>query len=453
MYFSFQLFIYISNLKLLMIKMNVGIIGGSDGLGKALVYYFRNEFDVYITGRDHKKGKSVADELNVNYIESNEGLANISDILVISVPIEYTESVIREVAPFMKSGSLMVDVTSVKEGPSKTMAEVLGDDIEYIPTHPIFGPRTMILDNQVIVLTADKKGKWYDKVYNYLASKNMRIIETTAEKHDFMMSIVQVLTHFSFISTASAIEKLSVDLTETEDYESPIYNLMIDLIARIVSQNPYLTYNIQSMNPNGDRIRNTFAEAAVELRDVINSENEEEFINIAIKATKHMGDIKNALGRSDKAIGALNYEYRILNKSIGHEVGLKHIYSGKIHVGILESVDGKTAILKDGTKTKKLRIANIRILLPNELYQWKIENLKTKTEYVSCIFPKRVNVETIKNTALNIENIIDIQLTDAYNGPQIRDDSISLTFQIKAISKEDVENVKKLFTGFGGIIR
>lgn len=433
--------------------MNVGIIGGSDGLGKTLIYYFRDEFDVYITGRDHNKGKAVANELNVNYIESNAGLANISDILVISVPIQHTCDVIREVAPFMKEGSVMIDVTSVKEGPTKTMGEVLPDNIEYIPTHPVFGPRTTELDNQVIVLTADKKGKWYSKVYKYLASKNMRIIETSAEKHDFMMSIVQVLTHFSFISTASAIEKLKVDLSETEDYESPIYNLMIDMIARIVSQNPYLTYNIQSMNNNGPKIRNTFADAVLELRDVINNNDEKEFVDIAIKATKHMGDIKNALGRSDKAINGLNHEYTILYNSIGNEVGLKHIYSGKIHVGILEGLDDKTIFLKQGNKVKNLRIANIEVLSDDELYQWKINNLDKKTESISCVFSKNVHVETIQKTVMNLGNIIEINLTDAYNGPQIDNDHISLTFEVTAISKEDIEKVKKLFTGFGGTIR
>ena len=117
--------------------MNVGIIGGTDGLGKTLIYYFRDDFDVYITGRDHQKGIAIANDLNVNYIESNAGLANISDVLVVAVPIEYTSDVIREVAPFMKEGSLMVDVTSVKEEPSKTMAESLPEPVEYIPTHPI----------------------------------------------------------------------------------------------------------------------------------------------------------------------------------------------------------------------------------------------------------------------------------------------------------------------------
>ena len=150
------------------------------------------------------------------------------------------------------------------------MEEALPETVEYIPTHPIFGPRTTSLDNQVIVLTPTKKGKWYDKVYNYLDGKHMRIIETTAEKHDYMMSIVQVLTHFSFISTASAIEKLQVDISETEDYESPIYNLMIDMIARIVAQNPYLTYYIQSMNNNGPKIRNTFAFISVPIGKVGN---------------------------------------------------------------------------------------------------------------------------------------------------------------------------------------
>ena len=436
-----------------MIKMNVGIIGGSDGLGKTLVYYFRDEFEVYISARDHKKGKQVADELGVSYIESNEGLANISDILVIAVPIQFTCDVIREVAPFMKSGSVMVDVTSVKEGPTKTMGEVLPESVEYIPTHPVFGPRTTRLDNQVIVLTADRKGKWYPKVYDYLTGKNMRVIETSAEKHDFMMSIVQVLTHFSFISTAYAFEKLNVDISETEDYESPIYNLMIDMIARIVSQNPYLTYNIQSMNSNGPNIRNTFAEAVKELRDVINDGDEEKFIDIAIKSTKNMGDIKNALGRSDKAIGALNYEYSILFDSIGKEVGLKHIYSGKIHVGTLESIDGKTAVLRNGNKVKELRIANIRILLPEELHQWKIENQKTVTKSISCVFPKNVNVEIIQKTVLMHDNLLDIKLTDAYNGPQIDDNFISLTFEVTALGKEDIESVKELFTAFGGVIR
>ena len=76
-----------------------------------------------------------------------------------------------------------------------------------------------------------------------------------------------------------------------------------------------------------------------------------------------------------------------------------------------------------------------------------------KVESISCVFSKNVNIEIIENTVKNIANIIDITLTDKYNGPQISDDSISLTFEVVALSKEDIEKVKELFTGFGGVIR
>lgn len=435
-----------------MIKMKVGIIGGSDGLGKTLIYFLRDDFDVIISSVEHEKGRKIATKLGIEYVESNTQLAEMCDIVIVSVPIHVTPSVISQIAPFMRKGSLMVDVTSVKEIPSQVMREEL-NDVEYLPTHPIFGPRTTELDNQVIVLTPDKKGKWFNKVYNYLDDKNMRIIETTAEKHDYMMSIVQVLTHFSFISTASAMEKLKVDIGETEDFESPIYNLMIDMIARIVAQNPYLTYYIQSMNNNGPKIRNTFAEAVNELRDVVNNNDEDKFVELAIKATKNMGDIRGALGRSDKAINSLNHEYSLLNQSIGKEIGLKHIYSGKIHVGILEKVDKDTAILKDGNKTKKLVVANIEVLSDSELYNWKVKNLNSKTESISCVFPVRVDKHVILDTIANLNNIIDVEITDVYQGPQIKKEDVSLTFKVSGLYKESIGNVKSLLTGFGGIIR
>ncbi len=430
--------------------MKVGIIGGSDGLGKTLIYFLRDDFDVIISSVDHKKGRKIANELGIEYVESNTQLASMCDIVIVSVPIHVTPNVISEVAPFMRKDSLMVDVTSVKEIPSQVMRENL--DVEYLPTHPIFGPRTTELDNQVIVLTPDKKGKWFSKVYNYLDSKNMRIIETTAKKHDYMMSIVQVLTHFSFISTASAMEKLKVDIGKTEDFESPIYNLMIDMIARIVAQNPYLTYYIQSMNKNGPKIRNAFAEAVNELRDVVNNGDEDKFVKIAIDATKNMGDIRGALGRSDKAINSLNHEYSLLNQSIGREIGLKDIYSGKIHVGILEKVDKDIAILKDGNKTKKLVVANIEVLSDSELYNWKVNNLNSKTESISCVFPVRVDKHVILNTIANQDNIIDVKIIDIYQGPQIKKDDVSLTFEVTGLYKESIDNVKSLLTGFGGII-
>ncbi|MGN1185705.1 MAG: prephenate dehydrogenase/arogenate dehydrogenase family protein, partial [Methanobrevibacter wolinii] len=182
--------------------MKIGIIGGTKGLGKTLACYLKHDnFDVTITGRDEKVGKKVSHKLNVKYTSNNLEVAENVDILIISVPIHVTINIIKELAPHMKKGSLLMDVTSVKTQATYTMNKYIPEGVESIPTHPVFGPRTPGFEGQVIVLTPLKKGKWYPKIYNYFKSKNMRIIETDCKHHDNMMGIVQVLTHFSYIST------------------------------------------------------------------------------------------------------------------------------------------------------------------------------------------------------------------------------------------------------------
>ena len=434
-----------------MIDMNIGIIGGTDGLGKTIITYLNNDFNVAISGRDHQKGRKVASDYNVEYVESNVDLATNSDVLIISVPINFTGDVIKEVASYMKDGSLLVDVTSIKEEPTKIMSEVLPPTVEFIPTHPIFGPRTVDLDNQIIVLTPTKKGKWYDKVYNYLKNRNMEVIETTAEKHDFMMSIVQVLTHFSFICTASAMEKLKVNISETEKFESPIYNLMIDMIARIVSQNPYLTYFIQTMNNNGENIRNTFAEAVNELKDAINDNDEEKFVEIANRATENMGDIKAALGRSDKAIKSLNEEFVLLNNLIGCEVGLKNIYSDKVHVGILETITKDTIVLRIGNKLENVKLSNMEVLSHEELYEWMLMNYDYLEQVITCKFNSDVNLDVILEIINNVENIISISITDCSEDLELKEDII-VTFKIITLYSEAIVKVENILTGIGGSI-
>ncbi len=438
--------------------MKIGIIGGTKGLGKTLASYLKSEnFNVTITGRDKKAGIEAGKKLNVDFTTDNDYVAKNSDILIISVPIANTVEVIKNLAGKMKKGSVMIDVTSVKIKPTEAMEEYLNSEVEFIPTHPIFGPRTPSFEGQVIVLTPTVKGKWYPKIYNFLKNKNMRIIETTPEHHDYMMGIVQVLTHFSYISIASTIEKLNINLKDTEDYESPIYNLMIDTIARITSQNPYLTYSIQTENKNGNHIRQSFIDAACEIKDALKREDEEEFKKITINAKKHMGDVKAALGRSDKAIAALTNEENQLYSAIGSEIGLQHIYSQKVHIGIVKELKEGFVIIEstrnNSNREYKLKISNIRILTEEELFEWKKKNWKIYTNSISCIFEDSSDSTIIKESILKVPGISSVKLTDTYNGPQIDKGKISYTFEVESLYEESTEEVKKLILGFGGKIR
>lgn len=434
--------------------MKIGIIGGTRGLGKWIASFLKEKgCQITITSRDDVSGNAVSKKLGVKYSPDNQKVAGESDIVIISVPIESTESVIKQVAPHMSKGSLLMDVTSVKEKPALLMQEYLAEGAYFLPSHPMFGPRIRSLEGQVIVLTPLQESKWFETVFKFLEEQKARVLVTTPEKHDEMMSVVQVLTHFAYISVSSAIKKLNLDIKESRKFASPIYNLMLDIISRIVAQNPYLVYSIQTQTDYAYQAREIFMETVNELNDMLINHNQMDFVDAMSSAAKNMDDIEAALGRSDKVISALNQEISALKESINSEVLLRHIYSDKIHYGILKEISPDFVTLVSGKKTLKLKIANIEVLTPSQVQDWKLDNLKQHEYHISVIFPSHCNPKIIASAISNLEGIISTSVLDVYKGKQIDENQVSITFSYKVLETRFVKEVESLLKGFGAIIR
>lgn len=434
--------------------MKVAVIGGTRGLGYWIASYLKEKkLTVTITGRDSLAGKSAAKSMGAFYTPDNQKAASEADVVILSVPIESTAKIIKELAPLMKKGSLLMDVTSIKEEPSLLMEKYAPEGVEVLPTHPMFGPRIRSLEGQVVVLTPLKKGKWFPQVFDFLESEKIRVLSTTPEIHDRMMSVVQGLTHFTYISIAATLKRLDVDLKESRKFSSPIYSLMLDMIARIVAQNPYLCYAIQTQNPHIRETHQAFLETFQELKGMIENENQEEFVNAMSSAAKHLDDIEASLGRSDKAISALSTEIRLLKDSIGQEVGLRHIYSGKVHVGILEDLSPDFLYLKTNKKVLKLKIANVENLKPAELLNWKKSNWALKTYDISVIFPGSSDAILIAKTVGNLKGVVEAEVLDIYQGDPIPPHSQSITIRYQVLDPETLIDVETFLKGFGGVIR
>lgn len=434
--------------------MQVTVIGGTRGLGNWIADFLqRKGCQVTITGRNSMMGEAMASKMGVSYTSNNIKAASQAKIVIVAVPIEVTPQTIEEVAPYLKKGSLLVDVTSVKELPSEIMEEHVPEGVEVLPTHPMFGPRIRSLEGQVIVLTPQTKGYWYPKVVEFLKTEQARILETSPELHDRMMSIVQGLTHFAYISIASTIEKMQVDVKESRKFASPIYSLMLDMIARIVAQNPYLCYSIQTQNRYIHEVHETFLETFTNLKSMIDEENQDDFVKAMSSAAKHLNDLEASLGRSDKAISALNAEVSTLKNSVGQEVGLKHMYSGKVHTGILKDLTPDFVTLNEKNKIIQLKLSNVEVLSHEELQEWKIHNLPLNEFDVSAVFPESSKPEVIANSIEKIDGVVKSQVSGVYQGKQIPDGWKSITITYQVIDSALRVDVESLLMGFGAKIR
>ncbi|MCX6677761.1 MAG: prephenate dehydrogenase/arogenate dehydrogenase family protein [Methanothrix sp.] len=284
--------------------VSILILGGTGETGSWFARYFKElDFDVAVWGPSGKV--EVAERLGVRFAEDMMAEVENSDIVLVSVLIEKTEAVIREVAPHMHPGSLIMDVTSIKSGPVKAMKTFAPKGVEVLGTHPMFGPTMASLAGQTIIFTPveGKTGKWQSIMRSLFESDGAHVEILDAEEHDEIMAVVQALTHFAYIGIGAALHTLDFDVERSRRFMSPVYEIMIDFVGRILDQNPELYASIQK-NPKAAAVRQTFVAECMRLCEKADAGDLEGFKQIMKEAAEHYGVTKEAMARSDRVINA-----------------------------------------------------------------------------------------------------------------------------------------------------
>ena len=216
-----------------------------------------------------------------------------ADITVFSVPITDTPGLIEQLAPLAKEGSLLTDFTSIKSPAVTALAESAPEHCEVLGLHPMFGPSVVNkLNNQVFAACPVRKGPHTDFLLDFFRGQGALIKTTTPEEHDQMMSVVQGLTHLSSIATAMALKELGVDLHQSLEFSSPIYQLRLDMVGRILSQDPRLYAEIAIENPLTMQSLTAYVQAIDELMKLISQGDEQGFIQAFTEAADFLGDFR-----------------------------------------------------------------------------------------------------------------------------------------------------------------
>lgn len=431
---------------------NMTIIGASRGLGKWIAQHLKEDFNITITSRNQAEGQEVANELKVSYNNDNIDAIKDANIIIFSVPIEHMATTIKEVAPHAPKGSLLMDVASIKKEPAEALEKYAPKDVEILPCHPMFGPRVPTLKRQIVVLTPiENRSNSWTLVKEYLEKKECEIVITSPDEHDKYMSIVQGLTHFSFISLASTIKKLNINVKKSRSFSSPVYSLMLDMISRVVYQNPYLYYSIQKNNKETAYARDALIKESMRLSKLIEEGDEEDFVKAIAESAEHIDEIEEALVRSDKAISMLNQKANILTKLIGEEVGLEDAFSKKAYMGIVRKVSSQTVTIENENNEEiELKISSIDIMDKDELFQWKKKNLKLESFDLTAKFPSSANEDYLLKMFKRIEPVIDANII--FKDKEIEKDLRTYKFHYSLFNKQEKDYVEKYIQGIGGIL-
>jgi chorismate mutase/prephenate dehydrogenase len=269
----------------------VAVIGGSRGMGRCMANLFG----------DLGHAVMIAD-LDTQLTPDEAAAA--ADVVVIAVPIDVTEDVIRRLGPLVRPEALLMDVTSLKAGPMVAM--LAHSRASVVGTHPLFGPSVHSLQGQRVVLTPGRGDEWQAWLRMMLHARGLEMVEITPEEHDRAMSIVQVLVHFSTEVMGRTLADLGMPLEQTLQLTSPIYLMELLLTARHFAQSPHLYASIQMSNPATPEVMQAFVRAADSLRATSAGHDTAAFVQMFADVRKYFGGFtERALEQSDFLIDRL----------------------------------------------------------------------------------------------------------------------------------------------------
>lgn len=256
-------------------NLKVVFVGGKGGMAQFFIRYFqKSSYDIHILDKD-------------DWDKSSSILKN-AFLVIISVPIDKTLDVIKEVSKNIDRDTILCDLTSVKTNVVNCLLEYHNGPS--ISLHPMFGPDTFSFKNQVVVYVKVKEDDKCKFLYNQLVSYGARVCINTAKEHDEAMAIIQALRHFTTYCYGIFLSSTKSNLKHILQLSSPIYHLELLMVGRLFAQDPYLYGDIIMSNSNNLELIEKYCKSLKDDLDLILRKDIDTFVHKFKEASDYFGD-------------------------------------------------------------------------------------------------------------------------------------------------------------------
>ena len=135
------------------------IIGGAGRMGVFFANYFKAKgFSLTLSDVRKKKGREIAQKLEMDFVDDNKEAVKGADLVLVSVPIKDINEVILEVASHMKKGSVLAEISSIKGPLIDSLYRLKPMGLQPLSLHPLFGPTVKSLKGNSVVLVPVLEG-------------------------------------------------------------------------------------------------------------------------------------------------------------------------------------------------------------------------------------------------------------------------------------------------------
>ncbi len=220
-----------------------------------------------------------------------------ADLVVACLPKSAALRAVDGVVAAMSPGALWVDTLSIK---SEIVAklEALPPSIEALSINPLFAP-SVGFASQCVLSVAVRGSEKARVLTKLIETWGARVVAVSAREHDRHAAVIQVATHAAVLVFGAALAPLKRDGADLPQWAStPVYRALLSVLARLVTSNPEVYWEIQKDNPLGARARAEVRAALDRLDEAVSSQDEAGFRNIFATAREALGECAEAYSES-----------------------------------------------------------------------------------------------------------------------------------------------------------
>jgi prephenate dehydrogenase len=250
--------------------MKVAVIGGTGRMGKWFArYLIANKHNVGIFGQDSKKARRVAEEIGAKAFASLEACCKNSNVIVIALPIYATPKYIEQIAPKLKKGTTLVEITSIKEGVITVLRKVKNANV--ISIHPLFGPGANIKAiNRYAMIPALDSAKEKSTFKKLFPKSEVLVVE--AGEHDVAMAKVLSLTH---LMNALFLRTIGENADDLSKLSGTTFGIQLALAMGVMHDEPKQLASLQVRNPHFKEVLNDMIKTAKQWQGLIDAGKQE----------------------------------------------------------------------------------------------------------------------------------------------------------------------------------
>ncbi len=211
------------------------------------------------------------------------------DLIVIATTIDATAAILLQLAE-RKPAGVVFDISSIK-GPLQPGLQTLKDaGCKVTSIHPMFGPDTHLLSGRNVIFVDLGVAEATEIARELFSSTMVDQVSMSLDAHDRAMAYVLGLSHAVNIAFFNALAQSGEEAVGLARLSSSTFDAQLDIASHVACENPYLYYEIQSLNAHSPRALVSLLNAVTQLAGKVLDGDEQGFVTLMEKGKAFLAE-------------------------------------------------------------------------------------------------------------------------------------------------------------------